>query len=138
MIRTILSLCFASLLFTAQAQQDELLLKVLNDQVDAFNQQDVDRLVDNVTADFKWFYITSDALLPELQGKEKFRASMVDYYKSFANIKSSILNYTTDGNRISFQEKVEYTDEQGNRKSSTAMGIYEIRDGKIARCWYFF
>ena len=71
------------------AQNDQL-LKVFNDQVDAFNQRDVDRLVGNVTDDFKWFYITSDTLLLEVAGKENFKASMVGYFSAVPNVYSSI------------------------------------------------
>ncbi len=39
------------------------LLSLLNDQVDAFNQQDVQKLVENASDDMKYFYITADELI---------------------------------------------------------------------------
>ena len=117
--------------------QNEQLLKVFNDQVRAFNLGDVNRLVNNVTDDFKWFYITSDTLLLEVAGKESFRASMEGYFKSGKSVFSSIDEYAIDGNRISFKEVVRHKDKSGKTVSSSAMGIYEIREGKIYRAWYF-
>ena len=43
---------------------DNKLYQLLCEQVDAFNNQDVDVLVNNVSEDFKWYSLTSDELLP--------------------------------------------------------------------------
>lgn len=118
------------------AQQDQV-LKIFNDQVEAFNERDVDRLVNNVTDDFKWFYITSDTLLLEVAGKENFKTSMEGYFSAVPSVFSSIEASTTDGNRISFKEVVRYKNKKGETVASSAMGIYEIEENKISRAWYF-
>jgi hypothetical protein len=117
--------------------QNEPLLDILMDQMEAFNERDVARLVDNITDDFIWFSITSDTLMIEVAGKETFRTSMETYYESRPPIESLIESYTIDGNRISFKEVVSHDDENGINVSSSAMGIYEMRAGKIYRAWYF-
>lgn len=114
------------------------LLKLLQDQFEAYNQRDIDRLVNNVTDDFKWYSLTADKLLIETSGKENFKKSMLDYYNSRPqNIHSVIESYTIDGNRISFKEVVSHKAKDGRTKSSSAMGIYEFKNGKIYRAWYF-
>ncbi|MEP1097330.1 MAG: nuclear transport factor 2 family protein [Cyclobacteriaceae bacterium] len=112
-------------------------LEVFNDQVDAFNNADIERLVQNVTDDFKWFYITSDTLLLEVKGKEAFKKGMESYFSSGRNVLSEVTDYAIDGNRISFQEVVSHKNKAGESVSSSAMGIYEIRQRKIYRAWYF-
>ena len=123
--------------FLSACAQNEPILDILKDQMDAFNERDVARLVENVTDDFIWFSITSDTLMIEVAGKENFRTSMEAYYESRPPIESLIESYTIDGNRISFKEVVSHDDENGIKVSSSAMGIYEMRDGKIYRAWYF-
>jgi hypothetical protein len=114
------------------------ILHLLNDQVDAFNQRDVTRLVNNLSENFKWYSLTSDQLLIETSGKNDFKKSMQNYYASRPQkIFSSVENYTIDGKRVSFREVVSYKNKNGQMVSSSAMGIYEIRDGKIYRAWYF-
>ncbi len=114
------------------------LIKLLQDQFDAYNQRDIDRLVNNVTDDFKWYSLTADELLIETSGKANFKKSMQDYYDSRPqNIHSVIESYTIDGNRISFKEVVSHQTKDGKTISSSAMGIYESKNGKIYRAWYF-
>ena len=116
----------------------EALIKMLQDQFDAYNQRDIDRMVNNVTDDFRWYSLTADELLIETSGKANFKKSMQDYYRSRPNkIHSVIESYTIDGNRISFKEVVSHQNKQGKTVSSSAMGIYEFKDGKIYRAWYF-
>lgn len=122
--------------FNLVAQNDQL-LKIFNDQVDAFNQRDVDRLANNVSDDFKWFYLTSDTLLLEVAGKENFKSSMEGYFSAVPQVFSSIEESSINGNRISFKEVVQYKNKKGETVSSSAMGIYEIREDKISRAWYF-
>ena len=117
--------------------QSQQILTVFNDQVEAFNQGDIDRLVNNITDDFKWFYLSSDTLLLEVEGKEHFKKSMEGYFSTGQKVLSSIESYTITGNRISFNEMVRYKNKKGEMISSSAMGVYEIRDKKIYRAWYF-
>ena len=125
------------MVFMSACVQNEPVLDILKDQMDAFNERDVARLVENVTDDFIWFSITSDTLMIEVAGKENFRTSMEAYYQSRPPIESLIESYTIDGNRISFKEVVSHDDESGLKVSSSAMGIYQMRAGKIYRAWYF-
>ncbi|MEQ9378208.1 MAG: nuclear transport factor 2 family protein [Imperialibacter sp.] len=126
------------LLLTAGAYaQNEELLKVFHDQVAAFNEGDVDRLTANVTDDFKWFSLTADTLLLEVAGKENFRQSMAYYFSAGRKSVSTIEQYAVDGERVSFREVVSHKNKAGETVSSSAMGIYQIQNGKISRAWYF-
>ncbi|MEQ8687394.1 MAG: nuclear transport factor 2 family protein [Imperialibacter sp.] len=120
----------------ANAQNEEL-LRVFNDQVAAFNEGDVDRLTANVTEDFKWFSLTADTLLLEVVGRENFRQSMKYYFSAGRKSVSTIEQYTVDGERVSFREVVSHKNKAGETVSSSAMGIYQIQNGKISRAWYF-
>ena len=111
---------------------------MLQDQFDAFNRRDIDHLVDNVTDDFKWYSLTADKLLIETSGKVSFKKSMQDYYKARPQETHSVVeSYTINGNRISFKEVVSHQNKDRKTVSSSAMGIYEFKDGKIYRAWYF-
>ena len=116
---------------------NEKLLQLLNDQVDAFNQQDIKRLVANVTEDFKYLYLTADELILETEGKENFKKAMITYFKPGNKPFSVIKNYAIDGNRISFKEVVSHKNKDGHTVSSSAMGIYQFKNDKIFRAWYF-
>ena len=119
------------------AAQSHNLLSLLDDQVDAFNKQDVEKLVVNVTDDMKYFYITADELIVETSGKSAFEDAMKSYFKSGKTPHSVIESYVIDGSRISFKEVVSHINAKGEKVSSSAMGIYQYKDDKILRAWYF-
>ena len=120
-----------------QTAIEKEILMLFNSQVNAFNNQDINRLVENVSEDFKYFYITSNDLILEVEGKEQFRQSMEAYFKSGHQTTSKVQDYILTGNRISFKEVVSYKDKAGKQVSSSAMAIYEIKANKITRTWYF-
>ncbi|MEZ5345987.1 MAG: nuclear transport factor 2 family protein [Pyrinomonadaceae bacterium] len=113
------------------------MLDVFNDQVDAFIKEDVGRLVNNVSDDFKYFYISSDELVLEVEGKDQFEKSMRAYFGRGRKVFSKIESYFIDKNRITFKEIVSHKNKNGETVSSSAIGTYEIKNGKITRSWYF-
>jgi len=119
------------------AAQPHNMLSLLDDQVNAFNKQDVEKLVANVTDDMKYFYITADELIVETTGKPAFEAAMTSYFKSGKTPHSVIESYVIDGSRISFKEVVSHINAKGEKISSSAMGVYQYKDDKIVRAWYF-
>ena len=137
-----LSLSFGLLflvLTKAVSTQKSNVLTLLEDQMDAFNQQDIDRLVGNVSDDFIWFSLTTNQLLVETKGKDAFKQSMVKYFKSHQSRKSisTIISYSIQGKRISFNEQVQHQDKNGKKITASAMGSYQIEKRKISRAWYF-
>ncbi len=121
---------------SAYGQQADV-LDVFNQQVDAFNQKDIDKLISNVSDDFKFFYVAPDSLILEVEGREKFAEAMAGYFEAIPSVKSKIEEYAIVGNKISFREVVSYTTAKGKKSSASSMGIYEVKDNKISRVWYF-
>jgi hypothetical protein len=118
------------------AQSNDL-LSLLKDQVHAFNNQDVKKLVANVSNDMKYYYLTADELIIETSGREAFKKAMINYFKDGKKPFSVVKNHVIDGSRISFQEIVSHINKKGETVSSSAMGIYQYDEGKIIRAWYF-
>jgi hypothetical protein len=132
-----LATCALLMLPLVAVAQVESARQMLQDQVDAYNRGDVERLVANVSEGFKWFSIASDSLLLEVAGKDDFRKGMESYFEGRTPPHSKIDGYVIDGNRISFREIVSHENADGETVQSSAMGVYEFRDGKIHRGWYF-
>lgn len=122
---------------SATMAQSNSVLTTLQDQVDAFNERDVERLAKNVSENFKWYYLGSDTLMLEVEGRQNFQQAMEGYFSSFSWVESNITDYVVIGNRITFKEEVSYRTQSGDIATSSSMGIYEIKDGVITRVWYF-
>jgi len=137
MIRNAIAVLFLSFTVGLNAQEHEV-LRLFLDQVDAYNDKDIQGMTDNLHPDFKWYYITSDSLIQDVIGQEAFKKSMTSYYESLEQVESSIEGYTIEGNRISFKEVVRYTTKSGKSGIASAMGVYHLKDGKIWRAYYFY
>ncbi|NND73335.1 MAG: nuclear transport factor 2 family protein [Rhodothermales bacterium] len=107
------------------------------DQVDAFNGRNVDRLVANISDDFKWYWISSDSLILELEGKPAFAKSMTAYFESYPSVTSTIDDLVVVENRAMFRESVTYTTANDSVARSEAAAIYQVDDSLISRVWYF-
>ena len=62
---------------------------------------------------------------------------MTGYFSHYENVKSTIQSTTISGNKISFEENVSWPEEDVIQEQS-ALGVYEIKNGKITRAWYFY
>ncbi len=110
---------------------------ILIQQVQHFNNQDVIRMTANVTMDFKYYYFMEDKLMLQTDGKKEFAETMTSYFNSIGKPQSNIESITSVGNKVSFKEVVEYLNKNGEKATSTALGVYEIKDNLIHRAWYF-
>ena len=126
-------LCIAPKLFA----YNEKLSLLLQAQIKAFNTQNINQMVDSVSDDFVFYYISKDKLMLETKGKPAFRKSMQAYFQADFKPFSTIESYIIDGQRISFKEVVEYKNSQGKIVKASAMGIYQYEKDKIIRAWYF-
>ena len=133
---TALAVGFILFSFSGKAQDDEV-LAILNQQVAAFNSGNVEVLVANVTDDFRWYSIAQDSLIVETKGKAQFEFMMNKYYEKGILTTSTIDSYVVDGGRVTFKEVVSYQNREGEMQTASAMGTYQIHDGKIHRAWYF-
>ncbi|CAN5221748.1 hypothetical protein BH20VER2_BH20VER2_09890 [soil metagenome] len=110
--------------------------EVVRAHIDAFNRHDIDALVERVSPDFIWFNVTSDATMMEVKGRDALRASLTSYFKSTPTVRSEITDVTQVGAFVSFRERANWTSAKGERAPSS-LAVYEVRDGKIARAWYY-
>lgn len=125
------------LLISILFSQETGIYDVLEKQVKAFNNKDISVMTENLTNDFKWYTITDDSLVTEVSGKDNFKTNMIDYFKFYPEVKSEIEDYVIHKNRISFRESVKYKNKNGQTLISKALAIYEVRNNKIFRAWYF-
>jgi len=107
---------------------------LLENQIRAFNEKDLNTLVENVTDDFVWFYVTEYALAEEVRGKVAFKEAMEDYFRNYDDTKTSMYGITQSGNFISFKETTNWGNGQDTQSS---IAVYQFENNKIKKVWYF-
>ncbi len=102
----------------------------------AFNDHRVDDMLALLSPDVVWFSIAGDSMTTEARGRDYISTWLKDYFKSLPSIRSSFDGVISSGSFIATLERPTWTTPDGPR-SQQALGIYEVRDGKILRIWYF-
>lgn len=112
-------------------------IAVVHEAIAAFNAHDADAFAALCADDVKWFGIAGDSQSVDGEGRESIRSWLTDYFESLPDVGSEISDLTHGGSHVAFREHVTWTAADGTPRGQSALGVYEIRDGKIRRAWYF-
>lgn len=52
-------------------------------------------------------------------------------------MRSELLEVNQTGPHVVFRERANWTGTDGQLRSQTAIGVFEVRDGLVRRAWYF-
>jgi len=107
---------------------------ILQNHIQAFNKKDLNSLVENVTNDFVWFYVTDNSIEKEVSGKDAFKKTMAAYFQDFNETKASISEIIQSGIFITFKETVNWGT---NNQVQSSIAVYQFEGNKISRVWYF-
>jgi hypothetical protein len=104
--------------------------------VAAFNSRNIDAMLALVDENLQWLSISGAKITIETDGKNALRESMVRYFRSCPSCKSSLESVRMSGSRLTAMERASWSAKSGN-KSQTSLSVYEFRNGKILRVYYF-
>lgn len=102
----------------------------------AFNERDVEAMLSLATDDVKWISLDRTDLLLGADGPENLRTTMQEYFDSCSSCRATLRwTKTTDARVVALEEAS--WDAEGERKSQSALSVYEFEGEKIARVYYF-
>lgn len=109
---------FVSALGSAQTAE-----QIVQKQVEAYNQKDLNAFMDCYSDDVK-IYTFPHTL--DVEGKAKMREQFAQFFNSAQTLHCTIVKRIVKGNRIIDEESVQY-----NTTTFSGVAIYEVKDGKI-------
>lgn len=110
--------------------------EVVERYLDAYNDHDVDAMLEFVHPDIQWLSIDGDRVRIETDGTEALAQAMRGYFEAVPSTRSSIETMMVSGNRVSVRERAHWKS-SGQARSQTALSVYELVEGRIRRVWYF-
>lgn len=102
----------------------------------AFNAHDVEALLACVTEDIGWYYVQDDVVTPEAQDKAALRQAMTGYFKAIPSARASFDDSMVSGSYVTVRERAFY-ERDGEELSQSSLAVYLVRDGLVARVWYY-
>ena len=108
----------------------------VRDYVVAYNEKDVDAMLNMVSDDVQWLNVTGDKVSVEAQGKLRLRESLTAYFKSTPSAKSDLEWVQATASRVAAMERASWQGKSGPR-SQASLSVYEFRGGLISRVYYY-
>ena len=110
--------------------------KLVRQLVAAFNDRNISGMLDVLDEDAQWLSIAGEKITLESSGKKSLRDRMVSYFRTCKSCKSSLDWIQTTGNRVLAMERATWLSKTG-LKSHASLSVYEFRNNKILRVYYF-
>lgn len=99
--------------------------KIVQKQLDAYNARDIDAFMATYTKDITLINFPNKELL---NGQEKMRESYASYFNTTPDLNCEIKNRIVIGNKVIDEEFI-----TANGQNFSAVAIYEVENGKIAK-----
>ena len=128
-IRFVIAALLISVCQLAHAQEAPPLV-VVQKQLDAYNEQDIDAFAELFAEDAEVFRNIGDEE-PSMKGRKKIRKEYKELFKQNPNNKSTLMGLMVQGNFVIDHEWI-----TGRENEFKIVAIYEVRGGLIQRAWF--
>ncbi len=110
--------------------------RIVQGYVDAFNRRDIDAMLAVAADSLEWINLSGATASLETSGKDALAKGLRSYFESCPSCRSSIAILGQSGPFLVATERATW-ESGGAVKAQESLSVYEIRDGKILRVWYF-
>ena len=114
-------------------------LAVVEALMRAFNDHDVEAMLEQVTEDVELIYVDGGTSAVGATGKQTLGKEMRGYFAALPTVRSKLEgSMVSEGSRfVTVRERVTWDPGDGQQRSQASVAVYEIEDGLIARVWYY-
>jgi hypothetical protein len=102
----------------------------------AYNAHDLDTVMSFIDPQIVWYTVTPDNTVVEVDGVTALRDGLVKYFKALPSSRSEGEVLGENGPWVSVRETAKWQSAPGPR-AQTSLSVYELRNGKIRRVWYY-
>jgi len=104
--------------------------------VSAFNQHDVDAMLELSAPDMRWMSVAGDRISIETSTHDELRTAMTGYFENTPGARAEIRSMSESGPFVHTLEEA-FWQSSGAERSQCSMAVYERLDGKLQNVWYF-
>lgn len=102
--------------------------------IEAYNQHNIEKMLENTSEQVKWLYNIDDKLLLETDGKNSLRTAMIAHFKQKTHARSQIKQSLTIGDTVVVIEEAFSND---GKHSQCALSIYQLKHDLIQSVTYY-
>lgn len=117
--------------------RDTTPVTVVRAYVAAFNAKNLDAMMGRVATDFLWMSVSGDSLTDVGRGVDAFRQLIAGYFRAVPSARSELLKVDATGPWVTTHERTRWDASPGEVGGQTSLVVYEVRDGRIRRAWFY-
>jgi hypothetical protein len=102
--------------------------------IDAYNQHNIEKMLEKTNEQIKWLYNINDELVLETEGKDALRIAMVAHFKQRTHARSQIKQSLSIGDTVVVIEEAFSND---GKRSQCALSIYQMKHDLIQSITYY-
>jgi len=102
--------------------------------IEAYNQHNIEKMLEKTSEQVKWLYNINDELLLETEGKDALRIAMMEHFKQRTHARSLIKQSLTIGDTVVVIEEAFSND---GERSQCALSIYQMKHGLVQSITYY-
>lgn len=125
------------LLFSVVDARADSPLEIVQGLSEAFNDHNVEAMARWLDNDVQWMSLNGSELAIEADGRAALITGMKDYFASLPSARSHIEQSMVTGRYVTVLERASWIGRDGEARSQSALAVYEIRDAKVLRVWYY-
>ena len=120
-----------------QAPAPERPETVVRSLTEAFNARDLDAVLRRVAEDAEWIQTDGDQTRVILRGREAIKAAVTAQFKKDPSDRRELHMLTPNGAFVSVRERAVEKAGTDEERSSNALSVFEVEDGRVRRVWSF-
>lgn len=121
----------------ALSPRDTTPVSVVREYVAAFNARDLDAMMGKVASDLVWMSVSDDSLTDVGRGVDAFRRLIAGYFRAVPSARSELITIDATGPWVTTHERTRWEASPGGVGGQTSLVVYEVRDGRIRRAWFY-
>lgn len=103
---------------------------------EAFNAQDVPGMLKWVADSIEWYSVQGGEIAVEARGAQALESGMTSYFEALPSARSELTTLEVLGPWVTTHELARWTVQEEER-TQASVGVYEVREGRVRRVWYF-
>jgi ketosteroid isomerase-like protein len=102
----------------------------------AYQERDIDKMMEYVTDNFSWFNIVPDGSMQVASSKEQARQGMTMLFDNIDYVQGHV-DFAKQFGDILVTVETDTIRKDGAEVRQKRLSVYECEDGKLHRCWSF-
>jgi ketosteroid isomerase-like protein len=102
----------------------------------AYQDRDIDAMMDYVTDDFSWYNIMPDGPMQLADGKDKAKQGMKMVFDNIDYVEGHV-DFAKQFGDLLVAVETDTIRQEGEEVKMRRLSLYECTDGKLHRCWSF-